>query len=219
MFPKESLSMNKIERPPRLTPAELIASSLNPDEIGAVARIAHEFESKEFQGLIDQGQITVAMVRPQANESKLGGTDGSAAQHVIDEIKTHQDVVFEFSCVFSREMCEHFYAGLPMETQQSIPGIRTPSITRWEEFVQLMTSGPSTVLTLYSQDGTAVQRWREQVGALKNSDSDPSTIRGKFGLPDDYNNLVHGSDSIESVRREIQFFRDYLAGIATSAKK
>lgn len=196
-----------------MTSAEIVKNSLNREDIASIFHVLNVFRSKDFQNLINQGNITVAMVRPQANESKLGGTDTTASGEVIEEIKQQQHVMFEFSCIFSRRMCGVFYSGRPKEIQQSMPGIRTPHITRWEEFVRQMTSGPSTVLILYSQEGDAISRWRKQVGIVRNSESDPSSIRGKFGCTDNYNNLVHGSDSIESVHREINFFRNYLAGI------
>jgi nucleoside diphosphate kinase len=157
------------------------------------------------------------MVRPEANESKLDGTDSTASQEIIEEIKKHQHVLFEFSCMFSRRMCGSFYAGRPKKIQESMAGIRTPDITRWEEFLRQMTSGPTTVLILYSQAGDAIPLWRKHIGVLRNSESGPLTIRGKFGLPDNYNNLVHGSDSIESVHRELRFFRKNLKDIATRA--
>lgn len=207
--------LEKLTQVTNSLPREAIAP-LTPIEIGGIQQIITALESKDFEDLIDQGKLTVAMIRPQANESALAGTDRSAAQQILDEIKKNQQVVYEFSCIFSRNMCENFYTGAPMLNQQAIRAVRNPSINRWEEFVQLMTSGPSTVLILYTQDGTAIPRWREQVGNRDNDKSDPiHSIRGKFGLPDNYNNLVHGSDSIESVKREIQFFRNYLATIVT----
>jgi nucleoside diphosphate kinase len=214
---RDVLTEKMKHRVPRLTPAEIIAWSLSPDEINIVARIADEFGSKVFQEHIDQGTITVAMVRPQANDSALGGTDSTASHEVIKEIKKHQRVILKFSCILNRQMCEVFYAGRPREIQESMASIRTPHITRWEEFVRQMTSGPTTVLILHSQAGDAIPRWRKHIGVLRNSESGPTTIRGKFGSPDDYNNVVHGSDSIESVHREIQFFRGYLSDIVTCA--
>ncbi len=217
-FDRDVLTEKMKHRVPRLAPEQLIAWSLTEDEVDVVARIADEFGSKEFQARIDRGTVTVAMVRPQANDSALGGTDSAASHEVIKEIKKRQRVVLEFSCIFTHHMCEVFYAGLPKEIQEPMTGIRTPHITRWEEFVRQMTSGPTTVLILHSQAGDAIPRWRNHIGVLKNSESGPATIRGKFGSPDDYNNVVHGSDSIESVHREIQFFRGYLSDIVTCAK-
>jgi nucleoside diphosphate kinase len=215
---RDNLAEQMKHRAMRMTPSEIAAKSLAAEDISCVGHIIDVFKSKEFRSLINQGNITVAMVRPQANDSKLDGTDSSASHEIIEEIKKNQHVILEFSCIFSRRMCGVFYSGRPKEVQESMAGIRMPNITRWEEFVRLMTSGPTTVLILHSQANDAIPRWRKQIGVLKNTESDATTIRGKFGSPDDYNNLVHGSDSIESVHREIHFFHKYLAGIAVSAK-
>lgn len=213
-FLRRDVLTEQMNRPGiRMTPAEIVNNSLNREDVASILHIITVFRSEDFQGLINQGNITVAMVRPQADDSRLDGTDNTASRTIIEAIKQQQHIMLEFSCIFSRRMCGAFYSGRPKEIQQTMPGIRTPSITRWEEFVRQMTSGPSTVLILYSPDGDAIPRWRKQVGVVRNTESDPSSIRGKFGCTDNYNNLVHGSDSIKSVHREIQFFRNYLAGI------
>ncbi len=215
---RDDLAEQMKHRAMRMTPSEIAAKSLTAKDFSSVSHIIDVLKSKEFQSLINQGNITVAMVRPQANDSKLDGTDSTASHEIIEEIKKNQHVILEFSCIFSRRMCGVFYSGHPKEIQECMPGIRTPEITRWEEFLRQMTSGPTTVLILHSQANDAIPRWRKQIGVLKNSESDATTIRGKFGSPDDNNNLVHGSDSIQSVHREIHFFRRYLSGIAASAK-
>ncbi|HUD19081.1 MAG TPA: nucleoside-diphosphate kinase [Patescibacteria group bacterium] len=180
-------------------------------DIQKYSSIVDILKSPELQHLADEGKITVAMVRPHASDSKLGGTDVDATAKIIQEIKSRQQILFGFSCVFTKEMCLDFYQGSPVENQSRIPPIRTSNAkNRWEEFMDLLTSAPSTVLILYSPNGDAVKRWRDQIGVRYNSESDPTkTIRGKFGLPDNHNNLVHGSDSTKAVKREINFFLHY----------
>lgn len=65
--------------------------------------------------------------------------------------------------------------------------------------IEHMTSGPSVFLTLEGPD--AIVRWRELAGATNPEKADPWTIRGKYGTAGPAN-AVHGSDSIESARRE-----------------
>ena len=43
---------------------------------------------------------------------------------------------------------------------------------------------------------------RKMLGATKPFDSNPGTIRGDFGI-DVGRNIVHGSDSLETAKREI----------------
>jgi nucleoside-diphosphate kinase len=68
------------------------------------------------------------------------------------------------------------------------------------ELVEFITSSPTLVLVLEG-DG-AIQVVRTTMGATNPVDAAPGTIRGDLALamPD---NLVHGSDSPESAKREI----------------
>ena len=68
------------------------------------------------------------------------------------------------------------------------------------ELVEFITSSPTLVLVLEGE--SAVKVVRTTMGATNPVDSAPGTIRGDFALamPD---NLVHGSDSLESAEREI----------------
>jgi nucleoside-diphosphate kinase len=68
------------------------------------------------------------------------------------------------------------------------------------ELVSFITSSPTFALVLEGE--SAVKVVRTTMGATNPVDSAPGTIRGDFALamPD---NLVHGSDSLESAEREI----------------
>src|SRR5438132_8193219 len=68
------------------------------------------------------------------------------------------------------------------------------------ELVAFITSAPT--LALVFEGESAISVVRTTVGATNPSDAAPGTIRGDLALamPD---NLVHGSDSPESARREI----------------
>jgi nucleoside-diphosphate kinase len=58
-------------------------------------------------------------------------------------------------------------------------------------------------------EGTnAVETVRKTMGATNPAAADPGTIRGDFGL-ETGRNLIHGSDSLESAKREVAlFFRE-----------
>lgn len=71
------------------------------------------------------------------------------------------------------------------------------------ELVDFMSSGPSVFILLEGPD--AVRRWRELMGATDPKKAQAHTVRGKFGVGGPAN-AVHGSDSIESARREALLF-------------
>jgi nucleoside-diphosphate kinase len=74
--------------------------------------------------------------------------------------------------------------------------------------VSFITSGPTLALVVEGESAVTVVR--TTMGATDPAKAAPGTIRGDFGLsmPD---NLVHGSDSLESARRELAlWFSDEL---------
>ena len=68
---------------------------------------------------------------------------------------------------------------------------------------KFMTFGPVFVQVLEGEN--AVQRNRDLMGSTNPQDADPGTIRADFAKSIDAN-AVHGSDSIESAKREIEYF-------------
>ena len=66
-----------------------------------------------------------------------------------------------------------------------------------------LSSGPIVVMVLEKEN--AVLENRELMGATKPEDAAEGTIRKKYGISIDKNS-VHGSDSIENAKIEIDFF-------------
>lgn len=66
-----------------------------------------------------------------------------------------------------------------------------------------MSSGPVVVLVLSGKD--AIKRNRELMGATDPAKADPGTIRAVYGTNIE-SNAVHGSDSPETARFEINYF-------------
>jgi nucleoside-diphosphate kinase len=66
-----------------------------------------------------------------------------------------------------------------------------------------MTSGPVFVQVL--QGDNAIQKNREFMGATNPQEAEEGTIRADFAKSIDAN-AVHGSDSVESAKREIEYF-------------
>ena len=73
----------------------------------------------------------------------------------------------------------------------------------FEELVEFITSTPVVAMRVRGEG--AIKVMRNLMGATNPADAAPGTIRGDLALnlPD---NLVHGSDSPESARRELDLF-------------
>jgi len=73
----------------------------------------------------------------------------------------------------------------------------------YDGLIDYITSGPVVKMVLSGPDAVLV--CRKLMGATNPRDAAPGTIRGDYGLIMDAN-VVHGSDSPESARREIELF-------------
>lgn len=73
----------------------------------------------------------------------------------------------------------------------------------YETLVSFITSSPVVVLAVEGNQAVAVIR--KLLGATFGFNAEPGTIRGDFGSSKGFN-LVHGSDSAESVARELPIF-------------
>ena len=73
----------------------------------------------------------------------------------------------------------------------------------YNELTDFMSSGHSMVLALEKEN--AVQEWRNTIGATNPADADEGTIRKDFASSLS-ENAVHGSDSDENAKKEIDFF-------------
>ncbi|MGH2760867.1 MAG: nucleoside-diphosphate kinase [Actinomycetota bacterium] len=71
------------------------------------------------------------------------------------------------------------------------------------DLIDFITSGP--VLALAVRGPEAVQVVRTLMGPTNPLDAPPGTIRGDFGT-EVTQNLVHGSDSVDSAKRELGLF-------------
>ncbi len=73
----------------------------------------------------------------------------------------------------------------------------------FNDLKKFMTSGPVFVQVLEGEN--AVQKNRDLMGSTNPKDAAPGTIRADFANSIDAN-AVHGSDSVESAKREIEYF-------------
>ena len=73
----------------------------------------------------------------------------------------------------------------------------------YNDLCAYLSSGPIVAMVLEKQD--AVKANRDLMGATNPKDAAENTIRKKYGISIDKNS-VHGSDSIENAKIEIDFF-------------
>ena len=73
----------------------------------------------------------------------------------------------------------------------------------YDDLCTYLSSGPIVVMIL--EKDNAVLGNRELMGATKPEDAEEGTIRKKYGISIDKNS-VHGSDSVENAKIEINFF-------------
>ena len=73
----------------------------------------------------------------------------------------------------------------------------------YNDLCEYLSSGPIVVMILQKEN--AVKRNRELMGATNPKDAEEGTIRKKYGISIDKNS-VHGSDSIDNAKIEIDFF-------------
>ena len=124
---------------------------------------------------------TLVLIKPDAVGRKLAGEILARFERRGLELRAAKLVTVD------RELAEEHYAE---HKEKPFFG----------ELVQFITSAPTLALVLEGESAISVVR--TTMGATNPPDAAPGTIRGDLALamPD---NLVHGSDSAESARREI----------------
>ena len=73
----------------------------------------------------------------------------------------------------------------------------------YNDLCAYLSSGPIVVIILEGEN--AVQANRKLMGATNPKDAEENTIRKTYGISIDKNS-VHGSDSVENAKKEIDFF-------------
>ena len=73
----------------------------------------------------------------------------------------------------------------------------------YKDLCAYLASGPIVVMILEGENAIAVNR--KIMGATDPKDAEENTIRKLFGISIDKNS-VHGSDSVENAKKEIDFF-------------
>ncbi|AXK43063.1 MULTISPECIES: nucleoside-diphosphate kinase [Erythrobacter] len=127
---------------------------------------------------------TFSIIKPDATRRNLTG----AVTKMLEDAGLR--VVASKRIQMTREQAEGFYA---VHKERPFFG----------ELVDFMISGPVVVQVLEGED--AVKRNRDVMGATNPADADEGTIRKTYAESIEANS-VHGSDSEENAKIEIDFF-------------
>ena len=127
---------------------------------------------------------TLSIIKPDAVERNL-------SDEIKNEFKKNGfNVVKEKKVKLEKSDAEKFY-----QIHQSKPF--------YNDLCEYLSSGPIVVMILEKEN--AILENRKLMGATDPKKADEGTLRKKFGLSIDKNS-VHGSDSIENAKIEIDFF-------------
>jgi len=127
---------------------------------------------------------TLSIIKPDAVERKLDGE--------IKEIFKDSgfSIIKEKKIQIEKSEAEKFY-----KVHETKPF--------YSDLCEYLSSGPIIVMVLEKEN--AVLGNRKLMGATNPKDAEEGTIREKYGISIDKNS-VHGSDSIDNARNEIDFF-------------
>lgn len=181
--------------------------------INRLVHLNELLQNKVIDELIDEGKITLGIIKPNAYQGRnLPEGDEAAASFLLNEIG-QENIIFTFSTKLTKEQIETFYKDVK-EKYTNIPD-KTQGYKVWESTFKMLDSGPVTFVLIFRQKGDAVEWWREKMGKTHPTEAAPETIRGKYAIEANMpNNLTHGSDSIENAKKEIGIFRNILTELS-----
>ena len=127
---------------------------------------------------------TLSIIKPDAVERNL---QDQIKQEFINK---GFEIIKEKKIHISKEEAERFY-----KVHESKPF--------YNNLCNYLSSGPIVVMTLQREN--AVTENRKLMGATNPIDAEEGTLRKKYGISIDKNS-VHGSDSLENAKIELDFF-------------
>ena len=127
---------------------------------------------------------TLSIIKPDAVERDL-------QDQIKNEFKNNGfEILKEKKIHISKDEAEKFY-----KVHESKPF--------YNDLCTYLSSGPIVVMCL--QKDNAVSENRKLMGATNPKDAEEGTLRKKYGISIDKNS-VHGSDSVENAKIELDFF-------------
>ena len=127
---------------------------------------------------------TLSIIKPDAMERSLDGEIKSMFE------KDGFNILKEKKIQLAKDEAEQFY-----KVHETKPF--------YNDLCEYLSSGPIMVMILEKEN--AVLANRKLMGATNPKDAEEGTIRKKFGVSIDKNS-VHGSDSVDNAKIEINFF-------------
>ncbi len=127
---------------------------------------------------------TLSIIKPDAVERNL--QDKIKQEFISKNFR----IIKEKKIHISKEEAEQFY-----KVHESKPF--------YNDLCAYLSSGPIIVISLQREN--AVAENRKLMGATNPLDADEGTLRKKYGISIDKNS-VHGSDSLENAKIELDFF-------------
>ncbi len=129
-------------------------------------------------------QQTLSIIKPDAVERNLAG-------NIKEKFLQNKLVVKKQKKIqISKEEAAEFY-----KVHQTKPF--------YEKLCNYLSSGPIIVMILEGEN--AIEENRRVMGATDPNNAENGTIRKEYGISIDKNS-VHGSDSIDNAKKEIEFF-------------
>tara|TARA_B110001452_G_C15150108_1_gene400271 strand:- start:488 stop:898 length:411 start_codon:yes stop_codon:yes gene_type:complete len=129
-------------------------------------------------------ELTLSIIKPDAVERNL--TDNIKSIFSKNNLTVKEDKKIHIT----KEEAAEFY-----KVHQSKPF--------YDDLCAYLSSGPIVVIILEGED--AVKKNRKLMGATDPKNAEDNTIRKLYGISIDKNS-VHGSDSVENAKKEINFF-------------
>ena len=129
-------------------------------------------------------ELTLSIIKPDAVERNL--TDNIKSIFSKNNLTVKEDEKIHIT----KEEAAEFY-----KVHQSKPF--------YDDLCAYLSSGPIVVIILEGED--AVKKNRKLMGATDPKNAEDNTIRKLYGISIDKNS-VHGSDSVENAKKEINFF-------------
>ena len=127
---------------------------------------------------------TLSIIKPDAVERNL-------QDEIKNEFKINNfEIIKEKKIHITKQEAEEFY-----KVHETKPF--------YEDLCTYLSSGPIVVMILQKEN--AVIENRKLMGSTNPKDAENGTLRKKFGISIDKNS-VHGSDSVDNAKIEIEFF-------------
>ena len=127
---------------------------------------------------------TLSIIKPDAVERNL-------SEEIKSEFKNKGfEIIKEKKIKLDKSEAEKFY-----QVHQSKPF--------YNDLCNYLSSGPIVVMVLQKEN--AIVENRKLIGVTDPSKAEPETLRKKYGISIDKNS-VHGSDSLDNAKIEIDFF-------------